>query len=278
MALRSECDYGDAGGLTISGWNEMQELGQRLQAAFPTLLPSTYSRDHYYFRSSNVQGPRHSLIAFANGLFGDNGHEKVYFEDAPEPDLFLRSYMHCPEYTHLNEDRTEVNAFIAGPEYQQMVMQVSARLGFHGSNVLRTSEVAFLASQCKYEQLWSLDFRTKSPICAAFSVANAQVIEFLYDVDWYQRLGYGRPNHRKLHDNMGCFFIQDMIRFIQSNDGPRTKLLTAHLGVYLILLHFDAFAGEDPPNRHNLAQQTQRIWRTTHSLSMASNLVVVRYE
>lgn len=190
--------------ISPAGWNEMEAMAQRYQTAFPTILPSTYFPNDYFFRSSDYQRTRYSLHAFADGLFGVNGYELVQFEDIPEPDLFMKSPNHCPLYNDIIPF-AEQDTFIQGPEYQEMVMQVSAKLGFHSSNLLRNSEVALLAVHCQYEQNWNFNYTDLSPFCAAFSESNAQVIEYSQDLYWYPRIGYGKPEYRRLYENLFCF-------------------------------------------------------------------------
>lgn len=275
------------GDLSLSGWKEMEGMAKRFQHAFPTILPSTYSPDDYFFASTPSERVQLSNHAFADGLFGVNGYQDVQFEIFTEPDLFLSSYSNCSLFATINNNNpntinswVEHNAFIQGPEYQQMVTQVSAKLGFHNSNVLRNRDIALLIVHCKYEQLLNLNYTDPSPFCAAFSVANAQVIEYSEDLVWYYRLGYGQPQYRKLYENLMCVALQDMLRFIKSNDvnDHKARIFNGHLSQVLILLHFDAFAGDAILTRHNFAQQLQRVWRSTEILAMAGNLAVIRYE
>lgn len=267
-----------AGDLTESGWNEMKGIAQRYQAAFPTILSSTYSPSEYFFRSTDFQRTRFSLRAFADGLFGVNGNEQVVYEDIPEPDIFMRPYENCPLYEALIYERSEQQAFREGPEYQEMIIQVSAKLGFYNSHVLRNISVNFLAVQCKFEQTW--DWNSKHSFCAAFSVANAQVIEYSQDLDHYIRVGYGRPQYRRLYENLLCFHMQDMLRFMQSTNHNdfKTKIYNGHVNLLLILMHFEVFDSDVPLTRHNFAQQSQRAWRSSVLLPMAANLAVIRFE
>lgn len=109
--------------LTASGWDEMVALAQRFQTAFPTVLPSTYSTNDYMFQPTMAQRTQDSLYAIADGLFGVNGHEQVRLEDVPEPDIALRPFSHCSNFTALLDRvvRVEQRAFIDGPEFQEMV-------------------------------------------------------------------------------------------------------------------------------------------------------------
>lgn len=139
--------------LTVSGWNEFQDLAQRYQTAFPTVLTSSYLPRDYFFRSTPTQRTRGSLRAFADGLFGFEGHEQVEFEKIPDEDVLLRPYGYCPLFANVTKVPIEHDAFIEEPEYQEMLTQVSSKLGFHGSKQLRADEVETLANICRFEQI-----------------------------------------------------------------------------------------------------------------------------
>lgn len=264
--------------LTPAGWNEMEGLAQRFQAAFPSILSSTYSADDYFFRSTASDMTRRSLYAFTDGLFGAGSHEHVEYEDVPGRDYFLLPYSYCPLYQEVIAIREEQDAFRDGPEYQEMAQQVSAKLGFHGSRVLRNNEIDILASFCKYEQIWYLN--KTSAYCGGFSVANHQVYEYYWDLDVYYRFGYGYSNHRKLFENMNCFLMQDMLRFLQSNDVDyKAKIFNTNNAIFLMfLLHFGVYEDDVPLTRHNFAQQTKRLWKSSLISPMATNLAIIRYE
>lgn len=188
--------------LTVAGWNELQELAQRYQSALPSVLLSTYSLNDYFFRTTLTQRTIASLRAFADGLFGFNGYQQVQFEEVDEPDLLLRPNLYCPLYNEVTAIRVEQNEFLEGPEYQEMIAQVSHKLGFHGSHILRAEEVEALAFICRFEQIWNTN--STSPLCAAFLVANHQVLEYAEDLYYYSRFGYGHRNYRRLFENLSC--------------------------------------------------------------------------
>lgn len=265
--------------LTVSGWNEFQNLAQRLQQAFPTLLPSTYTASDYFFRSTLTQRATTSVRAFADGLFGFNGNEKIEFEEVPEQDFLLTPFNHCPLFQEAIQENVEYEAFRDGPEYQEMLTQVSTKLGFHGANHLRSDEVVMLSEICKYEQTW--DRNSTSPICAAFSVANHRVLEYADDLYYYSRYGYGLPDYRTLFENVQCDLLQNLLQFIQSTDASdhKARILAGHLqNMQLLLVALRVFEDESPMNRHNFAQQIFRLWKTGVVTPLAANLAVVRYE
>lgn len=76
--------------LTLSGWIEVENIARRYQAAFPTLLPSTYSPSKYFFQHTDTQRTQGSFRAFADGLFGFNEYRNVVPAPIPERDLLLK--------------------------------------------------------------------------------------------------------------------------------------------------------------------------------------------
>ncbi|XP_037024280.1 multiple inositol polyphosphate phosphatase 1-like [Bradysia coprophila] len=265
--------------LTVAGWNEFQEMAQRYQAAFPTLLPSTYSHSTYLFRTTHTARTLGSMRAFADGLFGHNGYQQVIFENVPNPDPFLRPHDFCELLNEVRDDTTEPQAFIDGPEYQQMLSQVSAKLGFHGSRHLSFNDISILNNICKFEQIWHVN--STSPMCAAFSVANYEVLEYYDDLFFYYRYGYGHSAFRTLYENIYCYAMQDLLTFIAS-DNPsdqRAKLYGGHTAtVQMLAVTLGLFEDDEHLTRHNFAQQAYRKWKTSVHAAKGTNLVVVKYD
>lgn len=79
-----------AGLLTVEGWNTMENLARRFQKAFPTLLPTTYNQTLFRFRHTQLQRTVGSVQAFADGLFGLNGHQSVIYDEVPARDTLIR--------------------------------------------------------------------------------------------------------------------------------------------------------------------------------------------
>lgn len=264
--------------LTVTGWNEVQGIAQRFQRHFPTLLPSTYSPVDYLFRSVRLVGIESSIRAFADGLFGFDGHHQVEFEVTDEPDALF--HFNCPLFGEINSTSVEVDAFMDGPEYQQMHTEVSNKLGFHGSRTLTPDEIDVLLVICQFEQLY--DLNSTSPLCASFSVANFQVIDYRKDLSRYYTHSYGQfPNHRRLLENLPCHLMQDMLHFLRSNDpnDERAKIFYSDGYTLLMVLNvLGAYEDRVPLTRHNFAQQTFRLFRVGRIVPKAGNLAVIRYD
>lgn len=264
--------------LTVAGWNEVMGIAQRYQLAFPTLLPSVYSPTDYLFQSADLPGTISSIAAFADGLFGYNGHQQVEFENIADPDYLLQLIVQCPLLAEITSPQIEENAFVEGPEYQEMIVQVSRKLGFHASHTLSVEELDTLISICRFEQIW--DLNSTSPLCAAFSVANHQVLEYRRDLNTYYWYGYGHSSlYSQLFRNLPCHLIQDLLHFFRSNDPSdhRARIFNT-VNIALILNALGVFYDEVPLTRHNFAQQTFRQWRSSFIAPKGYNLAVIRYE
>ncbi|CRK92187.1 CLUMA_CG005701, isoform A [Clunio marinus] len=208
-----------------------------------------------------------------------NGFEEVDFAVAPERDLLLVPYENCDLYNDVIRVFVEQLAFADGPEFQEMLTQVSAKLGFHGAQQLRSDEIETLMNICKYEMLW--DVESPSAMCSAFSVGNHQVDEYHKDVDSYFRYGYGYTDYRTLFENLNCHLIQEMLRFLKSNlrTNHVARIFNGHLvSLKMILVTFGAFEDENPLTRHNFAQQAFRQWKASIISPMGANLGVIRYD
>lgn len=264
--------------LTLSGWSEFEGMGRRFSQAFPTLLPSTYTPQQFLFRATNTTRTRSSLQAFADGVFGYNGHLDVQFEEATSPDLLLVPYNSCDLFLEVVANNTEHLAFAEGPEFQQSLTEISHKLGFLGARHLRLEDIDLIELLCKYDHIWFLD--EPSPWCAAFSVANNEVIEYYNDLSYYWRMGHGPREFRTLFSNHNCHLMQDLLQFITSNDpnDHLSRIYSTHLAIIsLLMVTLETFEDQVQLTRHNFAHRTARQWRSSEIIPMGANLAVVKY-
>lgn len=268
-----------SGALTSSGWTELSNIASRLQKSFPTLLPKQYDPKYYYFRHSPIQRTLDSARAFADGLFGPTKFDSVDYEGSPYPDRYLLPYFTCPIWLSFWQNVSEAQIFMQGQHYQQMIKQVSAKLGFHGSQRLNASTIEKLMTHCKYEQIFNQI--SPSAFCSAFSIANHQVNDYYKDLQFYYGCGYGNAAYRKLYENMSCNLIQEMLKFLQSNESSdrKAKLWFGHdITLQLMLTTLGLYEDDVPLTGSNFAQETARKWKTSFLSPMTGNIAVVRFE
>lgn len=261
------------------GWEEAKAPAQRYQDAFPSLLPGKYSHSHYFFRSANTNRTVGHIRAFADGLFGVDGYKQVEFEDIPEPDFLINTVSYCPLWRDAVSNPVENNEFLEGPEYQKMSEEVSAKLGFHGTHALTLNDIEVLDILCQFDNTY-LYANSTSPFCAAFSIANYQVIEYARDLFDYYRQGYAPSFYHRLFENLSCFLMQDLMRFIQSNDvnDQKARIFSAHIEAYHYMLVSLGVYRDIPLNRYNFAQLKNRSFKSSQISPSGSNLVVIQFE
>lgn len=267
--------------LSASGRTELINVAKRYQAAFPTLLPKSYSQPHYFFRNSPILRTRQSAQAFAEGLFGSAVYQNVNYTGGSYPDLYLVPFYSCQTWIDLLSSTTsslsaEIQKFANGPEFQEMSTQVSNKLGFFGSQALSQSTIIKLMTHCQYEQV--LNQSEPSPFCSAFSIDNAYVYEYYKDLQFYYMSGYGNSALRKLYKNMACYLVKDMLNFLQATDNQRARLNFGHdVTVQFLMNALGLFEDALPLTAANYEKQFLRKWRTSIITPMAANLAVVRY-
>lgn len=266
------------GALTQSGWTELKNLAGRLQKAFPTLLPNRYTAQHYFFRHSPIPRTLTSAQAFADGLFAPNVFNSVDYI-GQNPDYYLTPFNNCPTWFQFYSSVPEATVFAQGQYYQQMVKQVSEKLGFKNSEQLPANTVDKMITHCKYEQIYN--HIAPSPFCSAFSVANHQVNEYYRDLQFSYLSAYGNPAYRKLYENMSCYLLQAMLQFLQSNDpsDQKAKLWFGHdVTLQFMFTALGLFEDATPLTGSNFPQQTNRQWKSSYLTPMGGNMAVIRFE
>lgn len=265
--------------LSATGRVELINTARRYQALFPGLLPNKYSQPHYFFRNSPLLRTRQTAQAFAEGLFGAPAYQQVNYTGGSSPDLFMYAFAACPTWAQLayGGGGGEAQVFADGPKFQEMITQVSNKLGFFGSELLNQTEIVRLMTHCQYEQI--LNYTEASPFCSAFSDENVQVYEYYKDLQFYFMTGYGFTQYRALFKNMNCYLVQDMLNFLQATDNQKAKLSFGHdVTVQFLLVAMGLFEDAVPLTANNFDQQYSRKWRTSLFTPMGANLAVVRYE
>lgn len=266
----------------------IRNIARRFQQHFPDILTEDYNPGRFYFRHTDTDRTNASARAFAAGLFGEIvAEEYVIYEDVPEIDWLLHPYGNCPLF------RDEVNpnnipereAFLIGPEVEEMLDDVNRRLGFHGSNQLSFRTIFTMWDWCTFEtsSTFELANSTTGPNsvwCAPFTVANQMVLEYTEDLRHFYASAYGVRNQRLLV-NLYCGLLQDLLTLMQSdNVSDRTARIfmsytQALQGLFVAL---DLFRDTWPPHQHNYAQQSSRNWLTSVMQAFGSNLAIIRYE
>ncbi|XP_070502216.1 multiple inositol polyphosphate phosphatase 1-like [Chironomus tepperi] len=263
--------------LTVSGWNIVKNIARRYQAAFPTLLPTTYNRNQFLFRYTDRQRTQATLKAFADGLFGEGGYRDVFFPVPPFPDNLLRPHDNCSLYDEASNTEVERTRWQNSVEFQDMLTRINDKLGLVSPQRLTARQTRTMWELCQFHQLWepSID----APFCGAISPFDNLRLEYFEDIDAYYTAGYGLYPPR-LAENMNCPLMQDLLTFLTStNPNEETvKIYSTHQTAFqLFLVSLGVFKDAVPLTADNFAQQTNRMWVTSRMAPMATNIAVIRY-
>lgn len=264
--------------LTPLGVNELKGLAGRLQKEFPNILPKKYSQSHYYFRASDDKRTTDSLKAFASGLFEDA--TSVKYESSPVVDFTLKPYLNCPLFNKTIKSIRQLQRFKESLNYISLVYRLNRRLGIILPNSLSDDEVDAMMDICKYEHSW--DGEATSAFCAPFSIALYQTYEFYKDLETYYKFGYGFVDSRNLYENLHCFLMQDLLKFVES-DNPgdkKARIFNGHMvTLQMLFVTFGVFEDKDKESLKWFDNaQRKRLWRMSTLSPMAGNLAIIRYE
>ncbi|EZA54626.1 Multiple inositol polyphosphate phosphatase [Ooceraea biroi] len=247
--------------LTPQGVEDMRLLARRLQSNFPELLlpsASNITSANYKFRATEA---RDSMASFMEGLFGSR--TAILPEESSLNDTLLTAYKTCSVWENDKDvqpfENTEGSKFDAGPELQNLLRNVSRRLGFLYN--ISTEKIVAMYDACRYEKAWAV---TKlSPWCAVFSKDELRILEYREDLYYYYKAGYGRD----INSRLGCPLLHDMMQHFCDVISLQNLLTT--MGINEDPMPLAAF---------NFKDMARRQWRTSMISPFAGNLVAVFYK
>ncbi|XP_055690989.1 multiple inositol polyphosphate phosphatase 1-like [Lutzomyia longipalpis] len=259
--------------LTSQGWEDLVLLAKHYQRILPNVLPNIYTSDKYLFRHTGIQRTEESFRAFVEGLFGVNAYQHVTLPPDNNNTL-LRPYDYCPAWETqsdvIDEPSSEMSKFIASEIYQDMLNQVSQRLGFKFQ--LTDDQVEQIWDMCRYEQAWYL--QKLSPWCAAFTKTHVEILEYKEDLKYYFKNGYGSP----LNSKVACALVADMMKNLESDAQPQAVAYFAHdSAIQLLMTALGANKDRDSLRADNFLQNNRRTWRTSDIAPFGANLVAIKY-
>ncbi|XP_076234687.1 multiple inositol polyphosphate phosphatase 1 [Calliopsis andreniformis] len=262
--------------LTPQGVEDMKLLARRLQSNFPQLLQASSENmtpENYMFKTTDASD---SMRAFMEGLFGDRN--AVEAQEVSVNDTLLAAYRTCNVWDHeYNITMEEVEEFEKGSEFQDLIQNVSRRLGFL-YNISKRS-ILTMYDMCRYEKAWTV---TKlSPWCAIFSKEELRVLEYREDLHYYYKAGYGR----EINAQLGCTLLQDMMNHFwkvqQDKDSKEPKGLfyfSDIISLQNLLTTLNINKDHVLLTASNYRDVAKRQWRTSFASSIAANLVAVFYK
>ncbi|XP_043785464.1 multiple inositol polyphosphate phosphatase 1-like [Apis laboriosa] len=265
--------------LAPQGVEDMRLLARRLQSTFPHLLQSNNNENiteqDYVFKESDAYT---SSGAFMEGLF--KVKDAIDVEKVPDNDTLLTMYKTCDSWDneYNNASYEEVIAFEESEDFENLVKNVSRRLGFFTD--IPKDLILTMYDMCRYEKAWTVT--QLSPWCAVFSKEELHVLEYREDLYYYYKAGYGR----EINARLGCTLLQDMMNHFwkveqenESNFQPKGIFYFSDtISLLNLLTTLNINKDEMQLAAFNYKEMAKRQWRTSFISSFAANLIAVFYK
>ncbi|XP_011157192.1 multiple inositol polyphosphate phosphatase 1 isoform X2 [Solenopsis invicta] len=265
--------------LTPQGVEDMKLLARRLQSNFPELLlPNIYNitSSNYKFRATEA---RDSMTSFMEGLFGSRS--AVLPEEASLNDTLLTAYKTCGMWNNEEKEGSFENIerirFDNGPEFQNLLRNISRRLGFLYN--ISADKIDAMYDACRYQKAWSVT--ELSPWCAVFSKDELRILEYREDLDYYYKAGYGRD----INTRLGCPLLHDMMSHFwnvasdeMSNEPAGIFYFSDIVSLQNLLATMGINEDQMRLTAYNYKEMARRQWRTSMISPFAANLIAVFYK
>ncbi|KAG5676678.1 hypothetical protein PVAND_006495 [Polypedilum vanderplanki] len=261
--------------LTVQGWNDLKYMAIDFQRTFQNVIETRYSREKFKFGYTDTQRGEASFKAFVEGLFGPNAEARINIPAEGNNSILLRPYESCSKWLKeeemIKDQNSEYSKFMQTDVFKKMLEEVSIRLGY--KYTLNAKQIDNMWDMCRYDQAWYL--QEPSPWCVAFTREHVNILEYLEDLKYYSKGGYGNEINSKLM----CAAVQDMLRTLQSEHLPKTVAYFTHASAIQLFLTALGYAKDNDALRaDNYNQMKNRQFRSSVLSPFASNLAVVKYD
>ncbi|XP_037321199.2 multiple inositol polyphosphate phosphatase 1a [Pungitius pungitius] len=272
------------GRLVQKGVSDHKHLAVRLSKLFPSLLSEEKLRGGFIkFITSSKHRCVNSTLSFMAGLTELWAIKDKEFDHAVN-DALMRFFDQCTRFVQEVDKNpsalSEVDKFKQGPEMRRVAEKIADRLRVPYSDITDDmAEAAFYL--CAYE------FAIKtvnSPWCRLFDEVDAQVLEYANDLKQFWKRAYGYD----INSKSSCILFHDAFSRLdkaanESRSGKQvSEAVTVQVGhaetLLPLLTLLGLFNDSDALTSTNYATQAQRLFRTSHMLPYAANLLLVLYD
>ncbi|XP_072312472.1 multiple inositol polyphosphate phosphatase 1-like [Eucyclogobius newberryi] len=298
------------GQLVDKGRTDLSNLAMRLAGSFPALLTEAELRGgRIDIKTSSKHRCVSSAEAFQDGLHqvwararetGAPGARETGTESGTEAaerdqdqdleyvhevdDALLRSFERCRGYVEGVETNAtateEVERFKQGAELRGVRTRVSEKLGL-APDLLSPDLVEAAFFICSYElAVKSLD----SPFCRLFTKEDAMVLEYKGDLKQYWKRAHGHT----INGLSSCPLFHHIFRTLDKAGRPRratdtppepASVLIGHAETLLPLIALlGLYKDKTTPTATNYQSQRDRVFRSSHMVPYAANLLFVLYD
>ncbi|XP_050524904.1 multiple inositol polyphosphate phosphatase 1-like [Daktulosphaira vitifoliae] len=255
------------------GVKELKTLALKLKQLFPQIFNTSYKDSKFKFLSTSKPRALASATVFYQSLFNEN--PKMDLPTSKSDDRINLSKCKAIDDDDNMESEEEVKKFEKGPLVQSVISRVSKKMGLN-QNIMY-GDVKLMFESCKYEKAWSPD--SHPPWCALFSTNDLEILEYLEDLKYYYKNGYG--NSVALH--LGCPIVKDLLENFKNNTqkqiGPLGIFYFGHTPNILSIVTQLRIAKDDSPLLStNFDHMKNRRWKISYINPFASNIIAVFYK
>ncbi|XP_061383607.1 multiple inositol polyphosphate phosphatase 1-like [Danaus plexippus] len=258
--------------LTQVGNDEIYSIGKRVAKKYSELMHERI--DRYYFRGTNEQRTKASVLAYVNGLtHGSDMNLTSRIEESRERDDTIRPYENCDRYQESVKNGSllpdQLAEYDQSPEYLAVRDRVFKRLGI--TNDTEEINVFNLYELCRFYRTWSPNLQC--PWCSLFSDEDLVVLEYRDDVRHYYKNGYGFD----INADLGTLPLRDLFEnFELVTRGEGKNIVSYFTHDTMMEMMFCALGlYKDKSVIKGSSRNPDRLWRTSYIASFSTNFIAV---
>ena len=256
--------------LMESGAREQEELGARWRKRLPSLMNDP---ELTQTRATYKQRTYASAEAFLKGAYRD---ENVTYPHVIVNDMLLRFYDFCPAYIDgvdgNNHTFEEEWKFMEEPAYQNMVLDVSTRVG----TSLSVPDVRMAWNLCRYELAEFPDTSLHvSPWCAIFSEDNFKVLQYTDDLVFYYKDGYGHDINYKMTSPLIREMDSRFSGLVEGTNDKKVFIYISHSEATNTVLPVLGLYNDSSPLLASDWPSPSHLWQTSDVISFSHNIALL---
>ncbi|GJQ73415.1 hypothetical protein Trydic_g13779 [Trypoxylus dichotomus] len=263
--------------LVPEGKLENEEISQRMQARFPSILPSTFDNDTYLIMHTDSERTYESARHFAIGLFGEENLRGLYFPVPTLEDLQkIEFYELCTRWIEEVEDNPESllerDLFEELDVVTEAVESVNQALGL--TDELSLNDVLIIYKTCSFEASW---FRNiSSPWCLAFNLDTIRVFAYAEDLEYYWVDGHGF----EINTRQACPAFGDIVNFFEDDTTDlKAALYFTHSGAVIkFIASLGLYFDEEPLLHSTFDPENPKYWQISKVGNFATNVALILHD
>ncbi|XP_050431341.1 multiple inositol polyphosphate phosphatase 1-like [Adelges cooleyi] len=271
--------------LNEQGIQDMKKLSLRVKNAFGDIFQETFNTEIHKVLTSHETRARQSGYHFLKNAFG----KKINITSIDDLPMFEKTDVtlnidKLREKKLTKEEKAKQKALGTGPITEMTKFQnspimlrtlenIAYKLGL--KSPLRFEHGKAMYESCRLER--AVNTGITPPWCTVFCTLDLQVFEYLNDIGWYYKLGWGNPDGYRL----GCPLLTRLnLSFKNAADrkGAKAVLYFGHRDNLFVVITILGLAKDDTALKaDNMDEMAKRKWRTSFINPFAANMIAAFY-